>query len=1276
MTHLNQKKTLPHPVRCESVRRGRLSLAVALSGLLFGGLLATEPVRAETIVRASSFEYTAAGLLNKEVIEPDSPNDCLQTTYGYDNFGNKTSASSSACAGATGDAISSATVARTSGSGYGADGRFATSSTNALGQAETKAYDSRFGTVSSLTGPNGLMTTWVYDGFGRKTRETRADGTYTLWTYLRCADVGANCPGAIGSNTVSWVVIEQSYAVNGAVNGSETRQFHDTLNRVVRIQSQGFDGSGSAPAIVQDTQYNALGQVFRKSSLYALTGGTPVWTTMFYDALGRVTRQETPDPDAAGGVAVSIVAYNGLSITTTNPKSQTKTTLKNAQGLVAQVTDTQGGIITYSYSALGQLLQTNAAGSITNLSYNKRGQKTAMQDPAMGAWVYSYNAFGELVYQRDSLNQSATMAYDVLGRLIQRTEPDLISQWSYDKKFDGTPCGKGVGKLCEAKSDNGYNRVHTYDPLGRPSNTATVLDNAAAPATVSTAFDTNTGRPVTQTWPTGYQASYTYTALGYLKKVTGGGTNGFTQVVSYEVQAMDVQGHITQYRQGNQVTTVNTYDPTSSRLKGQVATLDGQASGNVYNQTYAYDALGNLLSRSDASPGVGTSETFTYDSLNRLTMATIGGGAVGAAVSTQVIYDTRGNITYKSDVGRYWYDAARPNRMTNITLETAPGATVALTGTRALSYTFDDYRDTAQVINGTTLGNGNLEYTVSDDNVRNMHTMRLETYTSFNMPKLISFGSYKRDAQGADIEPSARYLSFVYGPEHQRIKQNVTLSGYRNESFYAGDVWYLNGEDSQQLSYEKEIRTNGTIEHKHYVRAGGFTFALVVTRSGTLNGLPASSISYFQQDHLGSIAVITNEAGAVVERLAYDPWGKRRYINTMPGASDVMDLITGVRTDRGYTGHEHLDELGVIHANGRIYDPLIGRFMSADPIIQVADNLQNYNRYSYVLNNPLLFTDPSGYSFFGKLFKKLFKPILAVAVMYFAPEFAPTLYGGAAGAASLGISANILNGAIGGALAGAITGGNLKSALLGGLTGAMFGGAGLIGEADSFARYAAHFAAGCVSSVAGGGDCARGGVSAAIGKFATNATEAWGPGVAQGTAAVVAGGVGSVITGGNFWNGATTAAYGYMFNQLSQRSNMSCSMDGRSCTTTTFEERLEYTGRMSVQWNPIDWDDPGLMKTFSVDAAALVPNFASRVPGFELKVEGAIQRGEILHEARVDRQYYRLKIIDQIETSRVPLNYVQGNSYRWVSAPNTQDLRTRIQIQSCIGGAICAEWKR
>lgn len=782
-------------------------------------------------------------------------------------------------------------------------------------------------------------------------------------------------------------------------------------------------------------------------------------------------------------------------------------------------------------------------------------------------WTYTYNALGELVSQRDSLNQSTTMVYDNLGRMTKRTEPDLVSEWSYDRYFSDTApastCAKGAGKLCEAKAANGYNRKHTYDTLGRQASTTTVLDSTIGAATVSETFDVASGRVLKKTWPTGYEASYTYTALGYLKEVKGGGTNGFSQTVGYRVTAMNAQGQITQYKTGDLVTNVNmvtadkTFDVATQRLMGQMVTQDGQAAGNVLNQdaaqaSYTYDKLGNLLSRKDLSPGVNTQESFSYDSLNRLTLSTMLSGAVAPLSNTEVKYDARGNITYKSDVGRYWYDAARPNRMTNVTLETAPGATQPLTGTRALAYAFDDLKAGAQSVNGTSLGNGNLEYTVSHDAVNNRHTVRYESYTSFNMPKDFVYGNFITNTSST----ADRTLSFVYGPEHQRIRQNVALSGNGTSSYFAGNTWYLNGPDSLGLAYEEEVRANGTTEHKHYVGAGGVTFALFTSRTGTLNGLPATSRSYFHHDHLGSIAVVTDENGAVTERLAYDPWGKRRFINSTAGMPDKLDAIVGQKTDRGFTLHEHLDEIGIIHMNGRVYDPLIGRFMSADPYVQAPENLQSYNRYAYVINNPLTLTDPSGYFWgwivaaiaevfhqVGILDTKTTRTIQAVAIAFETGQWV----GGSTASGGLGMG-SVAAGAAGGAAGGFVaSNGSLEAAAQGAFTGAVFGWAGLAGGpgeagANSLKRYAAHAGAGCVSAAAFGGNCGQGAASAVFGKFTTNAigsSTVISGDLAKGIASAVAGGVGSVIAGGKFENGAVTAAYGYLFNfLLSQEANV------------------------------------------------------------------------------------------------------------------------------------------
>ena len=117
---------------------------------------------------------------------------------------------------------------------------------------------------------------------------------------------------------------------------------------------------------------------------------------------------------------------------------------------------------------------------------------------------------------------------------------------------------------------------------------------------------------------------------------------------------------------------------------------------------------------------------------------------------------------------------------------------------------------------------------------------------------------------------------------------------------------------------------------------------------------------------------ITDENGAVVERQSFSPFGARRNVTDW---SDPISQIFPQETHHGFTGHEHLDGVGLIHMNGRVYDPVLGRFLSADPNVQSTKSTQALNRYTYLNNNPLNATDPSGF-FLKKLFKgikKLFK---------------------------------------------------------------------------------------------------------------------------------------------------------------------------------------------------------------------------------------------------------------------------------------------------------------
>jgi RHS repeat-associated protein len=847
-----------------------------LLGLLLG-MLANGAAHAASATRTSAFEYDpATGLLTKEIVEPDIPSMRLDTAYTYDAWGNKTAATVSSPA--TGLA---AIAPRGSSNAYDARGQFPTSSTNALNQSETKVIEPKFGNIASLTGPNGLTTQWQYDSFGRKTREIRADGLQTQWEYLFCNGVNggtATCP-----STAKYLVRVTPLATDGVTaNGSWTKAYYDLLDREIKAETQGFDGTS---VITKDTEYDSLGRVYRVSNPY-YAGQTVLWTTPTYDALGRVVATALPDNSQTTS------AYNGLTAVVTNSLSQTQTKIKNSQGQLIQVADAQNNSLTYQYDPFGNLTKTtDPMGNNTTLVYDQRGRKIQMIDPGMGTWNYVYNALGELVRQTDAKNQVTNLVYDLLGRMTSRAEPDLISTWTFDS------CTKGIGKPCTATADNGYSRSHSYDSLGRATSTTTTID---ATYTASATFDAN-GRLATQTYPTGFAVKYVYTSLGYLKEVR----NNQTNALFWRADTLDAQGHLLQQTYGNGVVTQQVYQATTGRLTNIYA-----GAGNaVQNLTYTYDSLGNLQSRNDATQTL--SETFLYDSLNRVTTATVNSGGAGLVTQT-FAYNAIGNITSRSDVGAYTYGTVnnRPHAVTEVQL--------AAGGKRQYSYD----------------ANGSLTTEVQLDANNNVITTkgRTEVYTSFNMPQ----------AMGAP----GTGLGFAYDPEHQRVKQIAP----------AATTIYLHPDNSGGLSYEKDLKADGSTEHKLFIPAGGQVIALV-KQIGT-----TTTILYFHRDQLGSTTAITNEAGAVIERLAYEAFGKRRFTT---GVTDPNNTIVGVNTDRGYTNHEHLDELGLIHMNGRIYDPVLGRFMSADPYIQASDNLQSYNRYGYVMNNPLNATDPSGYFSWG-----------------------------------------------------------------------------------------------------------------------------------------------------------------------------------------------------------------------------------------------------------------------------------------------------------------------
>ncbi|KYF48056.1 hypothetical protein BE08_29955 [Sorangium cellulosum] len=144
-----------------------------------------------------------------------------------------------------------------------------------------------------------------------------------------------------------------------------------------------------------------------------------------------------------------------------------------------------------------------------------------------------------------------------------------------------------------------------------------------------------------------------------------------------------------------------------------------------------------------------------------------------------------------------------------------------------------------------------------------------------------------------------------------------------------------------------------SVEHRYSVLVNGRAVALVTRAAGA----PGTTL-YLHRDNPGSIDVITDASGGVYDRRSYQAWGNRR-LPTWDSAAPSSFGSSPVR--QGFTGHEGDDELGLINMRGRMYDPVIGRFLTPDPLVANPLSGQSFNPYTYVLNNPLAYVDPSGF---------------------------------------------------------------------------------------------------------------------------------------------------------------------------------------------------------------------------------------------------------------------------------------------------------------------------
>ncbi len=783
----------------------------------------------------------------------------VTTALGYDSFGNVSSKT------VTGSGM----TARTASIDWGTTGQFPVSVTNVLSQTTQMGWDYSRGFLSSQTDPNGIVTSWQPDGFGRRTLEVRPDGTTTEWAYNDCSP---NCVGALNK----MVIVETTKAAGGATVRDASR-YLDRFDRLIVRRSQTLSGAYSRV----ERQYDALGRVLRDNAPCWWTSCAVFWTTYAYDLLDRVSQVSRPLSDFNPTVQYTNFYYEGLTTRAVDALGKQSAHIANALGEMARTRDHDNHYKSFDYTSFGELKRvTDSAGNtLQENTYNIRGMLTAQTDMDRGAWTFEPNALGELRKVRDAKTTApawtTVMDYDALGRLISRQDvPEgTTSTWTWGT----SAAAHNIGGLASL-SGPGYSESYTYDAVGRPE-TKSITNDAT------------------------YQFDYAYNTIGALDTLTYPvSTSGYRLKVQHEYQyghslrvkdfnapttvywqanATDARGLYTDENLGSALQRIQGFDQVTG-LPDYIQTGPG-GNPTVQNLGYVWDGVGNVKERRDDTQSI--TEAFTYDSLHRLTSSTRNGSA-----NLAVGYDALGNITSKTGQGTYTYHATRKHAV----ISTSGGG----------SYGYD--------------ANGNMTS-------RSGGTL---TWYSFNLPNSITSGSSSSQ--------------FFYAPDGARYKQVASYSGTTETTLYVGGL------------LEKMTRS-GVTEYRHAILAGVHT-AIYTRRSDGTN-----STYHVTRDHLGSASAVTDATGTLLVNESFSAFGERRGSN-WTGTPSAGDLTQIAAIDRhGFTDHEHLDNLNLIHMNGRVYDPALGRFIQADPFIDGWDSTQGYNRYSYVKNNPLRFIDPSGF---------------------------------------------------------------------------------------------------------------------------------------------------------------------------------------------------------------------------------------------------------------------------------------------------------------------------
>jgi len=854
----------------------------------------------DDITRKSGFQYhSTSGILTQEVIEPDQSAYTVITDYVLDAFGNRIQTT------VTGNGMTS----RTALVEYDPLGRFVIKTENALEHVTLDVSDwDAYGNPLQSRNIDGVYTTHVFDHMGRVfmsfTGRLTDESSWTgAWSKtINASGAGDFCPTGTAFRSTT----------TGGGTATQVQCF-DPLGRSIRTAVEKLGGSYA----YTDQYYDNSGRVERVSEPY-YANESRYWNVTTYDEVGRVLIQTL----TTNGGAVIVDSDN-------NRHEQLYTYDEDLGNNCGVATTNPGTVII-----------TNGRGQERIEVKNPLGETEKVHDDLCGLITYGYDATGNLTLVTGADNETTTMSYDLGGRKIDMDDPDK-GYWQY--------AYNALGEMTRQLDSKDQAIEFSYDVLGRVTDRREREGAGAGYTTVNRETSSyhisspGKGQLASVTYRIGdsgtveHQKTFIYDAFGRLDIVsTSIGAETFAQQTTYDqnsrvFQQFDASGD----DHGLRYTYSNGYVSSIKEARDGV-------DGTIYQDILEMDARGHVTAM---TLGNGVDVIAVYEqSSGRLENLSAYNASGVEIQEVDYLFDVLGNLKERHDLSastnlRETFDYDSLNRLTAVDLSIDAGQVF---NTMSLQYDASG-NITYKSDVGHYLYNGAQPHAVSSaDGVSYSYDAngnqtsgdgRTITYTVFDKPDSITKGSNE--------------VTFAYGVGNSRYQREDFEGSVRQKT-----TLYLGATER----IDRRL-PNGTYERSFKRYLGGVAIATYYPTTGV------QQLAYLLKDHIGSIHTVLNKNGQITTRMHFGAFGQRQDVDWQTPLTSFLYAPLNNITTRGFTGHEHVDAMGLIHMNGRIYDPKLGRFLQADPVVQAPKNSQSLNRYSYVLNNPLSYTDPSGYFF-------------------------------------------------------------------------------------------------------------------------------------------------------------------------------------------------------------------------------------------------------------------------------------------------------------------------